>query len=193
METGDNRTFLLNAALHLFAGKGFDAVSVEAIRREAGLSNGSFFHLYPSKAALAADLLVTSVSAYQAALLAPLEKQPDAATGVAAIISAKLDWVSENPERARFMLGEARAAWFALASGRLQALNDRFRDRIEAWRRPLEAAGALHPAPIDIFVATLVGPANLIARHWASGLRADPLETHAAGLIEAARRALTTA
>ena len=190
MDITENRTVLLNAALSLFFAKGYDAVSVETLRKAAGLSNGSFFHLYPSKAALAADLLVSSVADYQAALLAPLSDAPDPNEGIAAVITAMLDWVTENPKRARFMLGEARSAWFALASDPLKALNARFRDRLDAWRMPHVETGALCPMTIDIFVVTLIGPANLIGRHWAAGLRDQPPSADAAELIAAAQRAL---
>ncbi len=190
MSITENRTVLLNAALLLFSEKGYDGASVETLRKAAKLSNGSFFHLYPSKAALAADLLVASVADYQGAVLQPLRSGVDANTDIAGVIQAKFAWVAAHPERTRFMLGEARAAWFALATEQLTDLNDRFSRVVDAWRAPYVTAGALAPMPIDLFVATLVGPANLIARHWSSGLRAAPTADETAELVAAAQRAL---
>lgn len=169
MDTANPRERLLDAAVELFAANGYDAVNVEKLRKQAGVSNGSFFHLFAAKDDLAADLLVTCVAGYQAALIKALARCDNAADGIAALIRGHTRWVLNNRDKARFMLDDARAAWFAKATDRLNTHNAAFGAAIERWRAPLTAQGELRDVPLGIFVATLLGPANLICRAWISG------------------------
>jgi AcrR family transcriptional regulator len=169
METTTVRARLLEAATDLFASEGYDAVGVEKLRTRAGISNGSFFHLFAAKDDLAAELLVNCVTDYQAAVITALSRCDDATTGVAAIVRTHIRWVMENQSKARFMLDDARAAWFAKAAGRLKTHNAAFGTAVERWRRPLVAQGRLRDVSIEVFLATLIGPANLICRSWITG------------------------
>jgi AcrR family transcriptional regulator len=183
---------LLQAALKLFIAEGYEAVSVEKLRQAAGVSNGSFFHLFASKAELAAELLVACVADYQASVVARLRRAQTAAEGIEAIVSAHLRWVQGHREQAAFMLDEARSGWFALAAGRLKQHNARYLEAMERWRAPLLQSGALRPLPVEVFSATLIGPANLLCRLWLTGVKpsaVSPLR-HEKTLVELAQRAL---
>lgn len=169
MDDATPRDRLLEAATELFADNGYDAVNVETLRKRAGVSNGSFFHLFAAKDDLAADLLVTCVADYQAAIIKALARCETAADGIAAMIRGHIRWVTNNPDKARFMLDEARAAWFAKATDRLNAHNMAFGAAIERWRAPLTAQGHLRDVPVGIFVATVAGPVNMLCRAWVSG------------------------
>lgn len=169
METTSVRARLLQAATQLFADEGYDAVGVERLRSRAGVSNGSFFHLFAAKEDLAAELLVSCVIDYQAAIVAALSRCDDATTGVAAIVRTHIHWVMENQSKARFMLDDARAAWFAKAADRLKTHNATFGAAIERWRAPLVARGHLRDVSTEVFLATVIGPANLICRTWITG------------------------
>lgn len=169
MDDATPRERLLEAATELFAENGYDAVNVETLRKRAGVSNGSFFHLFAAKDDLAADLLVTCVADYQAAIIKALARCETAADGIAAMIRGHIRWVINNPDKARFMLDDARAAWFAKATDRLNTHNKAFGAAIERWRAPLTAQGHLRDVPVGIFVATVAGPVNMLCRAWVSG------------------------
>lgn len=169
MEPTSVRDRLLAAATDLFADEGYDAVGVERLRARAGVSNGSFFHLFAAKEDLAAELLVTCVTDYQAAVVRALARCDDAADGIATIVRTHIRWVINNRSKARFMLDDARAAWFARAAERLRIHNTEFAGKIEHWRAPLVATGRLREVSLEVFIATLVGPANLICRTWITG------------------------
>jgi AcrR family transcriptional regulator len=192
METTTVRERLLEAATALFADEGYDAVGVEKLRARAGISNGSFFHLFAAKEDLAAELLVNCVIDYQAAIIRALARCDDAKTGVAAIVRTHIRWVMDNQSKARFMLDDARAAWFAKASGRLKTHNAAFAAAVERWRVPLLANGSLRDVSIDVFLATVIGPANLICRSWITGRKhsAAAPTRHEDELIALAQQAL---
>ena len=94
---------------------------------------------------------------------------PESIAPVAAIVRTHIRWVMENQSKARFMLDDARAAWFAKAAPHLKTYNTAFGAAVERWRAPLVARGLLRDLPVDIFLATLIGPANLICRGWVTG------------------------
>jgi AcrR family transcriptional regulator len=189
------RERLLEAATDLFASEGYDAVGVEKLRARAGISNGSFFHLFAAKDDLAAELLVNCVIAYQAAIVTALSRCDDATTGVAAIVRTHIRWVIDNQSKARFMLDDARAAWFAKASDRLKTHNAQFATAVERWRKPLVAQNLLRDVSIEVFLATVIGPANLICRSWITGrkLSANSPAQHEQELIVLAQDALVIA
>jgi AcrR family transcriptional regulator len=169
MDTVSPRDRLLEAATDLFADEGYDAVGVEKLRARAGVSNGSFFHLFAAKEDLAAELLVACVIDYQTAIIRALARCDDAADGVGTIVRTHIRWVISNRSKARFMLDDARAAWFAKAADRLRSHNAAFAQAVERWRAPLVARGRLRDVSIEVFLATVIGPANLICRTWISG------------------------
>jgi AcrR family transcriptional regulator len=195
MEAASVRERVLDAATDMFADEGYDAVGVEKLRARAGVSNGSFFHLFATKEDLAADLLVTCVVDYQAAIMRALARCEDASAGVAAIVRTHIRWVINNRSKARFMLDDARAAWFARAADRLRSHNAAFGETIEHWRAPFVAQGVLRDVSIEVFLATLIGPANLICRTWISGRKlsaASPARSEDE-LVALALQALVTA
>jgi AcrR family transcriptional regulator len=195
MEAASVRDRLLEAATDLFADEGYDAVGVEKLRARAGVSNGSFFHLFAAKDDLAAELLVACVIDYQTAIVRALARCDDAESGVTAIVRGHIRWVINNRSKARFMLDDARAAWFAKASDRLRSHNATFAEAVDRWRAPLVAQGLLRGVSVEVFLATLIGPANLICRTWIAGrkLSASSPARNEDELIALALRALVVA
>jgi len=71
----ETRDRILSAARRLFHVKGYTAVGVADICRQAGVVKGSFYHFFPSKAELLNDVLRGNWNAVAAAL-ASLENAP---------------------------------------------------------------------------------------------------------------------
>lgn len=187
MSTRDKIT---GAALALFDTEGFEKTSVASICRNAGIANGSFFHAFPTKDALAGDIYMSLVGEYHASMVAGLVPGLDAAQGIAALIGNHLDWVVAQRSKARFLFEQARAEWLAPIRERQADENARFAEQIEIWRAPLIDDGALLDMPSVIFTAQLIGPAQILCRAWLSG-RSDVLPTQSLPLlISCAQRAL---
>ncbi|MBV1933977.1 MAG: TetR/AcrR family transcriptional regulator, partial [Parvibaculaceae bacterium] len=102
---------LLAAAEELFDQQSYDSTSVAQLCTAAGVSNGSFFHAFRTKDALAAQLYLAALEDYHAALAVPLGHNPAAKEGIAALIRAHLNWVVDNRRQAEFLFNQSRSDW----------------------------------------------------------------------------------
>lgn len=184
------RDAILRSGFDIFESQGFEAATVASICRAAGVSNGSFFHAFASKERLAAELFLGALTAYHDAMLAALADGPGASEGVAGLVGAHLDWVVASRREARFIFEQSRSEWMVHVRDAQREENARFGQAISAWRAPLASSGALRDLPASMFVAQLIGPAQIFCRAWLSGRSSDDPRAHASELIDCARRAL---
>lgn len=187
------RDTILRAGSEVFDEAGFDAATVAAVRERAGVSNGSFFHAFASKDALAAELFLAALTQYHDAMLAPLDAGPAATEGIAALVRAHLTWVATRRPQARILFERPRPEWVDLVRDRQRAENARFGRGIAAWHDPQVEAGHLVALTGEMFIAHLIGPAQIVCRAWLGGRsRRDP-RRDAETLVTCAVRLLVTA
>lgn len=186
----DARDKIRTAALFLFTEGSFEDTAVATICREAGVSNGSFFHAFANKEALGADLFMSALADYHAAMIKALEGAPGADAGVARLVEAHLEWVVAERRQARFLFEQARSQWLAHLRADQAAENARFGRLLADWHAPLVASGALLPTPIEIFTAQVIGPAQIFCRAWLSGRSQDDPREMRVELAACAIRAL---
>ncbi|WP_373138141.1 TetR/AcrR family transcriptional regulator [Mycobacterium marinum] len=184
---GDRRAAITEAALNRFLSQGIDATALRQIQRDAGVSNGSFFHHFPSKEVLAAAVYVDCVTRYQQALLKDLARYPDAESAVRGIVGMHLSWCTEHPEMARFLITMTEPAVHRAAADELRSHNERFATAVQTWWRPHAHYGALRPLSPAHSQALWLGPAQELVRAWLLGnLAAPPDAADAAILADAA-------
>src|SRR3954454_14496741 len=94
------------AALRLFVVNGYAGLSMQEIRREAGISNGSLYHQFDSKAALAAALLVEGMQACQELVVGILDAVRSPEDGVRSTVGAYLGWVEAHREQAALLFAD---------------------------------------------------------------------------------------
>lgn len=78
-EKARNRQNIVDAAGRLFRAQGIDAVGVDALMKEAGLTHGGFYNHFPSKNALVVAVCEASFAASLGALAQSVQDRPDAA------------------------------------------------------------------------------------------------------------------
>ncbi|WP_218667988.1 TetR/AcrR family transcriptional regulator [Sphingopyxis sp. KK2] len=157
------------AALELFDRDGTEKTSVATICQRSGVSNGSFFHAFPTKDALAADLFLAILIDYHGEIVAALTRSSDAKAGIEAIILAHLRWVTEERQKAKYLFEQAKAEWLNSIRAEQSAENERFVAIVDGWRTPFVEAGKLRAMPVSIFVAQIIGPAQIMCRAWLGG------------------------
>jgi AcrR family transcriptional regulator len=159
----DARARLLEAALVRFAADAPVAVTLEDIRREAGVSVGALYHHFKDKAALVDALYLELTRRVQVMFLAELHAHASAEDGIRAIVRLYLRWVSGNRAAAGLLLGH-RPDELAL-----RELNRSFFAEVRSWWDTHVHYGALRPLPLDVMNALWIGPAQEYTRHWLAG------------------------
>jgi AcrR family transcriptional regulator len=182
------RERILRAALALFVERGFEATRTSDICARAAVSNGSLFHVFASKDAVAAALYRDGVAAYQAVLLAALDAEAGTKAALRAVVHAQCGW-AEADQRARFLFTHGREISAGEVAREIAALNARFVAAIETWRKAPVRCSALRPMPLTAFTAVLLGPSLMAIRAWL-GMGGEPPTTLAALFADAAVRSL---
>jgi AcrR family transcriptional regulator len=179
------RDAILEAALDSFGATGETAI--EDVRQRSGASVGSIYHHFGGKDGIAAALYLEILRGYQGGVARVLKRAGSAEEGVKALVRHHLRWVERNPERARFLLqgGALREA----VNEELAQLNRGLSVEIEGW---VERHPAIRPLPLEVFYATVIGPAQEVSRLWLAG-RIDSLRRLEGDLVEAAWRAVRAA
>lgn len=130
------REHLLRVATRLFSDHGYEATSVEAVLRAAGVSRGSLYHHFPGKDALFRAVLEGVQSGVYRRLEAAAQEAGDPA---AALLAGCLAWIDEacDPVVRRIVLLDAPAVlgWQAW-----RELDQRY--ALGLLKAGLEAAGA---------------------------------------------------
>lgn len=157
------RDRLLSAALRKLATQSPVAVSLEDIRREAGVSVGALYHHFTDKEALIDALYLELTHQVQEDFLSELRAHQSAEDGVRAIVHWYLRWVSENQAAARVLLAHRPDR------SELRDMNRRFFDEALTWWKTHVHYGALRALPLDLIHALWIGPAQEYTRNWLSG------------------------
>ena len=160
------RAKILEAALALFAEVGFAKARSGDICARAGISNGSLFHFFPTKEAIAVALYVEAVASYQADLVAALEGGRTPAASLRAVVMAQCAWVTREEKRARFLFAQGTPDWNAGVAAEVATLNTQFRGNVDAWRGGKAARAVLRQMPFEAFAAILLGPSLTAIRAW---------------------------
>jgi AcrR family transcriptional regulator len=188
--TAARRRTILAAALECFTEHGYAAAAIDDVRRRSGASVGSIYHHFGSKQELFGALYVEGMADYQEGALALLRAAPGARAGIEALVCHHLEWVSVNPDLARFLLAGRETEVRLASEARLREVNRAFFAAIEAWLEPHVAAGRLRDLPFDRFHALLIGPSQELARHWLAGRARGSPAAAAETLADAAWRSL---
>ncbi len=157
------RERLLVAALSEVGADGPAAVSLDEIRRQAGVSVGALYHHFADKTALLDALFIDLTTRVQSAFLAELRAHPAAEEGVKAEVHLYLRWVSDNRAGARVLLGHRPD------TPELRELNRAFFSDVTAWWQTHVHYRALRPLPRDLLHALWLGPAQEYTRNWLAG------------------------
>lgn len=163
------REAVLDAALRCFVERGVLATGIEDIRKAAGASPSSIYHLFGGLSGIVVALLTRTFERSIGHLAARLAEADTAEAAVRTLVDAHLEWVQQNEDDARFMY-QAMATELA---GETRAEVLAAKDEL---KRPLLAALArfdLPPWPPLTVEFVLLGPAHEACRRYFAGADVD--------------------
>jgi AcrR family transcriptional regulator len=183
----DRKRVIMDAALQVFNDRGVAVASIDDIKRVSGASVGSIYHHFEGgKHEIAERLYLEALRDYQEGFVSALEEAASTRDGVIAGVRHHLRWITENADRARFLM------FGGVAPGEdLSELNRRFLQGVGRWMQPAVECGELLELTPDVLTALWVGPAQELARFWLAGRTRGSLEDAADVLAQAAWRSLS--
>ena len=132
------------------------------------MSNGSLYHHYPTKTHLADALYAHILRDYHIQMMGTLADNPSAQVGVKRLISMTVQWVEQNPSRAR-LLHDLRMAG-ALAGGPRERdeTNAKAFGALAQWVAARTTAGEMRELPQTVWMALVFSPVMALMPHWAN-------------------------
>jgi AcrR family transcriptional regulator len=127
----DNRSALLDAALHLFASRGYDAVGVQEIVDAVGVTKPTLYHYFGSKQGLLEELLKAYEQRLNTGLAGAADYAGDLTLTLTRLAQAYFRFARENPVYYRMLLSMVFAP---MESEAFQLVNE----RNTAWQRRIE-------------------------------------------------------
>jgi AcrR family transcriptional regulator len=170
----ERRGAIIDAALSRFLDKGVAATTLKEIQADSGSSNGSLFHFFKTKEALAGAVYADASAHHQRAFLEELGRHDDAEGAVKGIVRMHLAWCVQNPGMARFLATVSEPAILEAAEQELKEGNERFAAALRAWWRPHVHYGSLRPLTAPQSLALWLGPAQEWVRAWLLGAFEKP-------------------
>jgi AcrR family transcriptional regulator len=176
------REAVLDAALRCFVERGVLGTGIEDIRKAAGASPSSVYHLFGGLSGIVVALLTRTFERSIGHLAARVASAATAEEAVHALVDGHLEWVWDNQDDARFMY-QAMATELA---GETRAVVLAAKDEL---KQPLFAAlarfaGDLPPWSALTMEFVLLGPAHEACRRYFAGADVDLawLREHLPGL-----------
>jgi len=166
MDPTSTKALLLDAATKVFLDHGFTAASMDLVRQQAGVSNGSLYHHYPTKAALADALYAYTLRDFHATLLIPLKAGATAESAVKGLIRAYVQWVVKHPERARLLHELRRTGDMTDAASERNAANAEAFGALAEWVQQKVEAGEMREMPFPVWMALVFSPAMSLTQQW---------------------------
>jgi AcrR family transcriptional regulator len=185
------RRRILDAALACFLESGYEQTTSTRICERSGVSNGTLFHHFRTKEAIADALYVEAMSSFQAGLWQLIrESPPSLHAAVRETIAHQAEWVEANVDLARFVYARGTLDAGSPGSDELESMNVVLAAAYEAWLGPFVRGGQVRDAPMLVLVALVTGPTHAIARRWLAGQTDQPLRDYVDELADAACGAL---
>jgi TetR/AcrR family fatty acid metabolism transcriptional regulator len=171
MRDPDKPQQIIDAAVRVFARKGYWSSRVLDIAREAGIAAGTIYLYFPNKEEILITLFREKMAGFVSALWRAIAEEPDAVTKVTRLVYLHFEILEQHPDLAEVVQVELRqgqkffrgpatqeiAAYFALISSVLE-------EGVAAgtFRRDL---------PVKVATKMLFGAMDQMATSWVLGKR----------------------
>jgi TetR/AcrR family fatty acid metabolism transcriptional regulator len=146
------RERILQAALQVFAEKGYHRAAVDDVVRVSGTSKGAVYHHFPNKEALFLALVDELSARLATAVTTAIQTSQGAVAKVEAALQAGLQTFARHRELARILLLEPVSLGQAYEAKRAE-VHGRFAALIQIYLDQAVAEGSI--PPLDTRVATL--------------------------------------
>ena len=153
------RDRLIQAAMDVFAERGYHGATVDNIVAASETSKGAFYHYFSSKQAIFLSLLDRLVQMVEAGVEQAIEQEAGALAKVEAALRVVLEVASARRDLARILLIEAAALGPEFEQSRL-GIHRRFAALIQRYLDRAASDGAIPPQDTRAAAAAWIGAIN---------------------------------
>ncbi len=164
-ETTDTRTRILEAAVRVFAEKGYHETRMDDIVSASNTSKGSIYFYFPGKQEIFLGLIETFTGLLETRLKDSLAAEQRGRAQVESALAASLRLFSQYRTLAKIVLVQA-VGLGAVFEERRRAINDRFANLIQTRIEKGIQDGSLPAQNSTIAARAWVGALNEIVIHW---------------------------
>lgn len=160
---------ILLSALACFNEHGLEPTTIDMIKARCGTSVGNIYHHFGNKEGVVAALFFCALEDQALMRELYLDQAQSPQEGIAALVHSYVDWVTQQPDLARFQY-QARSAVARGPQGDELIERNRHRNRhLKQWLADPERRAAFREWPAELFLSLIVGPAESYCRAWLSG------------------------
>lgn len=163
--THETRTRILEAAVKVFATKGYHDAKVDDIVGEAQTSKGAFYFYFPSKQDIFIALSDTFADLLESKVSEAMQSENHRLQQMDAALRVSLGLFSQYRGLAKIALVQA-VGLGAVFEERRRAINDRLTRLVQTRLEAAVAEGSIPPLKTDLAARAWVGALNEIVIHW---------------------------
>lgn len=169
MELSETKQKILSGALTCFIEHGVEATRIADIRRASGISVGSIYHHFGNKDAIVVALFLSGMRDHSQRQEMALAGVDSAEEGVKTIVRCYIDWITDNPDWARFVFRYRSLVENSDLAERNEAHKRSHFKRLKAWFEPYIRAGDIRKLPVEVYHSLIIGPSQDFALRWLRG------------------------
>jgi AcrR family transcriptional regulator len=178
--------------LGCFLESGYEQTTVARICERAGVSNGTLFHHFPTKEAIADTLYLEAIANFQEGLWRLLAERPRSLRkAVRGVIAHQIEWIEANVDRARFVYTRGTLDGDSPGAAQLTEMNRKLAASYREWLQPFIERQQVRPMSMLVLNAIVTGPTHALARRWLAGQITSPLHAYLDELADSASAALS--
>ena len=174
------RAEILEAAVKVFAAKGFHSASVAEIAAASGFAIGTLYQIFESKEQIYTAMLTEKLTMMYAGIRAAVEEEADCVRKIELLIASHFQYVEENSEFCSIFV---RGDYLSLSEGSAEIRNRMRSDYslhvsfIEDVMRDGIRTGILKKIDPPLMAAALTGIVNSYASKWLTVAQKESLKS----------------
>jgi AcrR family transcriptional regulator len=161
----DTRERILDAALDLFADKGFHDSRLDEIVTESGTSKGSIYFHFPNKERLFLALIDKFVNLLERRVVAAIEQEPVGMGRVRTALTTVISTFGQYRRPAKLLLVQAGGLGQSFEQKR-QEISQRFAHLIETYLREAIAVGDIPAVDTEVVSLAWMGAIEAVIIRW---------------------------
>ncbi|PKH26008.1 TetR/AcrR family transcriptional regulator [Pseudomonas fluorescens] len=173
----DLKRTILREALACFNEAGIEATNIETIRARCETSVGAIYHHFGNKEGLVAALFFAALEDQASLRERYLQTADTAQAGVTALVYSYVEWVTEQPDWARFVFQSRFAVSNGPFSDELVSRNKQRNQQLKDWLSGAGRKEHFSHLPAELIPSLIIGAAESYSRAWLSAkVRKSPWE-----------------